>query len=389
MKARPRILFVIKDLKQGGTEGQLLRLLRAAIARDFEVRLCTFSEDVHYDELPVVIHHLNRPVRGWTTAGVIAKVIDDFRPDLVHSFRDRVNAAVRVALTRSRHQPAWLMSVRGRPILPVDLLLAALISPRAYRVTVNSVGIAESLQRHAYIPAERVALIHNLLDANAFAPATASARARARAELALADDAFVWVLPARISWVKNHFGLVLALRHLRRSGRLPAQATVLLAGRVRDRLCGWLLPRWARLWGVAQHLRWLGPVRDMHQVYAAADALVLPSWAEGMPNVSIEAHLSGLPAVVSRQANRDAIVEHRVTGLETATGDHTALAETMAAVMALPPEERAAMGARGRARVVERFRPEAVLDKLFSLYQAAISAQLARQTVAKLPVRNA
>src|SRR5262249_25828137 len=192
--------------------------------------------------------------------------------------------------------------------------------------------------------------------------------AAARAELGIADGTFVWALPARLSWVKNQLGLAAA------AARLPRPVVVLLPGRARDALPAWLLPRWARMLGVDDRLRLLGPLANLAPIYAAADALVLASIAEGMPNVCLEAHLSGLPIVVTAEGNRDEIVADGRTGFVAPLPTPGSLRRAMTALMDVAPDERRAMGERGRARVRERFDRRAVLDRIVALYDEAIAA---------------
>ena len=57
----------------------------------------------------------------------------------------------------------------------------------------------------------------------------------------------------------------------------------------------------------------------MASLYHAADALVMPSLWEGLPNAVLEAHASGLPAVVSHAANIDRLVLDGESGFEVPT----------------------------------------------------------------------
>src|SRR5438552_1684112 len=100
MAARPRILFVIKNLQQGGTERQLLRTLSVLDQSRFEFHLCTVSGEVQYEDLPVGEPHfrLDSPNFGGPALRGLAAVIDDYKPDVIHSFRDKVNLYVRLAL---------------------------------------------------------------------------------------------------------------------------------------------------------------------------------------------------------------------------------------------------------------------------------------------------
>ncbi|WFE75947.1 glycosyltransferase [Roseinatronobacter sp. S2] len=83
---------------------------------------------------------------------------------------------------------------------------------------------------------------------------------------------------------------------------------------------------------------------------ADARALLLPSFAEGLPIVIMEAHALGRPVISTYIAGIPELVDHR-TGWLVPAGDVPALADAMRACMQASPEELATMGAVGRARV--------------------------------------
>jgi glycosyltransferase involved in cell wall biosynthesis len=374
---RRKVLFVIKNLQQGGTEGQLLQMLETLDTSRFDYRLCTVSSEQHYPTLPGngSIGSLDAQSSDRQVPQRLAAIIDQYRPDLIHSFRDRVNVQVWRALRRSQHQPAVLMSVRGRPIYPQHLALARLMSRRCFKLTVNSAGVAAALTRLGRVPVDRIAIIHNVSDACRYQIPSAPKRLSARRSLGLSEDGFVLLCPARISHVKNQVGLILALAQLTRRGRLPGDFRLLMPGRVRDPLADRLLRLAIRATGLQPYLNIPGPIGDLVPYYHAADALVLPSWAEGMPNVSLEGQLSGLPAIVSGQANRDQIVEHGETGFVVPTGRPGPLARAIETVIGLPDGVRREMGRRGRRRVLERFPRSAALEKMTRLYLQAIQSR--------------
>jgi glycosyltransferase involved in cell wall biosynthesis len=366
-----RILFVIKNLQQGGTERQVLRMLRCLDPGRFTTALCTLSPEVHYPDLPAGEPRYSFDVIGPRAIEAIGGAMRDFHPDLVHSFRDGVNRLTWAALKQAPADVAWLMSTRGRPVLPIDLFWARVMYKRAFRVTTNSVGVEQTLRRFAGVPKQKIAVIPNFIDEDAFRPATTAERAAARASLGAAPNAFVWVLPARISWVKNQLGLMESLRRLKRDGRLPPDTLVVLAGRHRDRVPVALLPRLVELFELGGTVRVIDAVDDPARLYAAADALVLASIAEGMPNVVLEAQLSALPVVVTGQGNRDGIITDGEDGFVVRTGSPGALSVAMDRMMSLSPGERQRMGQNGRIRVTRRFAMPVIAERLASLYEAA------------------
>jgi glycosyltransferase involved in cell wall biosynthesis len=119
-------------------------------------------------------------------------------------------------------------------------------------------------------------------------------------------------------------------------------------------------------------IRFRGPMlnRDLPAVMATAALFAFPTlWQEpfGMPPV--EAMAAGLPVVSGRAGALPETVEHGRSGLLVERGSIEALAGALDALLS-DPERRRAMGAAGRARVLERFRWETIADRLLELYRA-------------------
>lgn len=94
-----------------------------------------------------------------------------------------------------------------------------------------------------------------------------------------------------------------------------------------------------------------GQVADL---LAQSDMLVLPSFAEGLPVVYMEALASGIPVVASRVAGVQELVEDGVTGYAVPPGDVATLANRMIRLMDDPATARA-MGEAGRKAVEAGF----------------------------------
>jgi glycosyltransferase involved in cell wall biosynthesis len=378
---RPRkILFVIPGLRQGGAERQLLELMRRLPAR-FQSSLCVFDgEGIHYGaELPAGEPRHVLGLRRMTPAGLrrLARVIADERPDIVHSYRDRSNLWTRVALVaHGVRVPVVVTSVRNRNLDPLNVLAEEHLIDGTDRIIVNSAGIRRELVGRVHVPADRIDVVHNFIDLGKFHPPSGSERAAARARWELGDE-LALLLPGRLSVQKHQLGLLVALWICRRAGRLPARVRVLLAGRARDPIYSRAARALVTLFGLGDHVRFLGAVTDMVSLYHASDAVLLPSLFEGMPNAVIEAYACGLPAVVSRAANEDDLVLDGETGIEVPTADREALADALARICALTEAGRAELGARGRARVTAMLDPEAILAQLVDLYDRLLAAKLA------------
>lgn len=87
---------------------------------------------------------------------------------------------------------------------------------------------------------------------------------------------------------------------------------------------------------------------------AEADVFVLPSFAEGVPVVLMEALASRVPVVASRVAGVSELVEEGVTGSTVPPGDHTRLGSGIAMLLD-DAALRWRMGEAGRAKVEAKF----------------------------------
>ena len=109
-------------------------------------------------------------------------------------------------------------------------------------------------------------------------------------------------------------------------------------------------------------LEHLPPIDDVRPAIAAAHAVVLPSYREGVPMSLLEASAMARPLVATDVAGCRDVVADGVTGFLCPPRDSAALADAMERVMALDPAGRDAMGAAARARVERNFSRERVVE---------------------------
>lgn len=368
---RTRVLYLINSLALGGAERQLCEVVRRLPTDRFEPILVSLSAENAYPELlpPGQPRHVVTAT-GLAALRQVAAIVRAERPDIVHSYMEYANLLARLG-SRSDPRPVVITSVRSRMMALRYALVEGVLSRWSDAVVVNSLGTARELKAIERVPPGKVRVIRNILDADRFAPAADGVRERVRAELGLAGPTIL--VPGRIALAKNQLGLCVALGRLKARGRVPDGATVLLAGRVYDRAVGALMPRLARRYGIAGHLRYLGPVKDIVSLYAAADWIMLPSLWEGLPNAAIEAHACARPVLLTADANVDGILEEGVTGHQFPTLSVAGMADAMDRAFATPPDRVAAMGRAGRARVLPMFGADRVMGETLRLYDELLA----------------
>ncbi|WP_122072812.1 glycosyltransferase family 4 protein [Pseudophaeobacter sp. EL27] len=104
---------------------------------------------------------------------------------------------------------------------------------------------------------------------------------------------------------------------------------------------------------------------------AASHALVMPSFAEGLPMVVMEAMAAARPVLATFIAGTPELVLPGETGWLVPAGDAGILAEAIVELTQVSPECLAAMGALARERVLERHDSDIEAGRLADLFRAA------------------
>ena len=130
----------------------------------------------------------------------------------------------------------------------------------------------------------------------------------------------------------------------------------------------------ARDLGIDIHFAGYRSQDEVAMLLGEADALVLPSFAEGVPVVLMEAMAAGLPVVTTRIAGVPELVEDGVSGKLVAPGDAAALRSALREVLT-DPDMRTRMGRAGRAVVAAEFDARTEAARLATLLWAYHSGE--------------
>jgi colanic acid/amylovoran biosynthesis glycosyltransferase len=133
------------------------------------------------------------------------------------------------------------------------------------------------------------------------------------------------------------------------------------------------LERLAHALGVRERVRFAGAIGQdaLPGLYERADLFCLPTLAEGLGVVLLEAMAAGLPVVSTRVMGVPEVVDDGVTGLLVAPGRADTLAAALAR-LAGDPDLRARMGDAGRARVAREFDLSAAAERLEELFERTV-----------------
>lgn len=118
---------------------------------------------------------------------------------------------------------------------------------------------------------------------------------------------------------------------------------------------------------IAGRVRFLGAVQDVAPLYAAADAFVLPTLYDPMPNAALEAFACGLPVLTTPACGAAELITEGVNGYVCDALDVDGLAQAM--TLLVDPARAAAMRVAARTGV-EHLSLDAMAAKLLALYRS-------------------
>lgn len=221
-----------------------------------------------------------------------------------------------------------------------------------HRVFVEQ-GLMPATARVDLLPGEGIDLTH-------FAPTPLPTRQR--------DKDIVFLMVARLLTDKGIYELIEAARLIR--ARHPG-IQVRLLGPVDTGNPTAIAQAQIDAWCAEGVIDYLGTRKDVRPCIADADAVLLPSYREGLPRSLLEAAAMGRPIIATDVPGcRDVVIDGE-SGFLCRVRDATDLAARMETFLSLTPAQRNAMGQRGRQLVEQRYDERHVIAKYVLVVEGA------------------
>lgn len=123
----------------------------------------------------------------------------------------------------------------------------------------------------------------------------------------------------------------------------------------------------------------------LHELIRSAAVVAVPSrWHENQPMAVLEAFACGVPVVATDLGGLPELVESEVDGLVVAADQPTALGAALNDILA-DPGRAYRMGRAGRTKVAGRFAPDLHLDRIRGVYAEAAETRPVRRRAGRVP----
>ncbi len=346
-----RVARVITRLNRGGPARTLLAV--EPLLREMGVESLLLAgetepgeEDLtdHFERAGIAVRRipgLVRSIRPFADLAVrrrVARELDDFAPDLVHTHTFKSGWVGRTAATKRPFRRVHTFHghlFEGAFPGPIGRLLAATERRLARRtdllIAVSERVRADLCDRWRVAPRERTAVLPGVLLPELSVPATSAERAAARARLLPAVGPWLGTL-ARLTKVKAPLFVLDVMAELRRRRR-DARFAWVGDGDLRDRFLGEVARR-----GLSESVRFVGWQHDVRAWHLALDLELLLSDQEGLPLSLIEATALRVPVVATAVGGVPELVRDGVDGRLVPPRDVRAAADAIGELLEVPRE---------------------------------------------------
>lgn len=407
----PRVLRIINRFNLGGPTHNVAYLSKY-LSPEFETLLVggkwgeneEGSQHIldNLDLKPVFLPEMQREVAPWRDRAAyrrIKKIIQDFKPDIVHTHAAKAGAVGRMAaadlgvpvIVHTFHGHvfhSYFGAVRTALYKNIERFLAK----RSTRiVAISERQKQELVEEHRICPAEKVTVIPLGFDLSRFQDDQSAKRKLFRKVYGVDDDEVAIGIVGRLVPVKNHDLFLGALRNVQERTGKRVRAFIVGDGEERERLeqkvgeMGLSMAKGQYFNGhgfghgvngkpvvpkaTVTFTSW---IKEIDIVNAGVDVVALTSLNEGTPVSLIEAQASNRPIVSTQVGGIENVVLPGKTALLSASQDEHGLSENLLRVVE-DEHLRSTMSSAGWQHVKARYHYSRLVEDTAAMYRQLLA----------------
>ncbi len=363
-----RILFLVTGLGHGGAEKLLFTKCAYLKERGFTVqvvclkRILGLVPDFEKKGIQVTCLNISNIYTALKALKVYRKIVDEFKPSIIHAHMLHANIFSRVAAIGRRKKYAIINTVHDTNNKKRFLL------NYIYRLTNGKVDLVTAISQEAYlahinntkISKGKIICMSNFVN-DALFKHDNSIGIEYRRTLNL-EGKFVWIAVGRLFPQKDYDNLLAAFKLLS-SKYLQAELLIVGNGPLDKELKEIILKN-----ELSNSVKMLGLRNDIPQLLNTADAYVMSSAWEGQPIALIEAASTNLPIVATDVGGNNTVVRDNINGYLVPPKNSGALFEGMERIVTMNKKDLIEMGINSRTFIEKNFSVKALGQKWLEIY---------------------
>lgn len=362
-----KILMVITSLGVGGAEKVVTTLADQLVDMGHEVNIAYLTGEALVVPRNKSVRVVSLEVKSFRslTGGYLKlrKLIDDFKPDVVHSHLVHANILCRT-MRLSTNIPRLISSAHNTDEEGWMRFLAYRLTDRITDISTNvSDEAVEAFIQKKAVRRGRMLTLHNGISTTDFV-FSEQARSYIRSELGVTEGQQLILAVGRLNEQKDYPNLLSAISHVSLKCRDVKLAIVGDGPQLNE------LKKYTNSLGLNNKVDFLGIRTDISSLMSAADVFTLSSAWEGFGLVVAEAMACNRVVVATDCGGVKEVVGD--AGFLVPPKDSRKLAATLELALNLSDDERLQIGVKARQRVIKHYSLPAAVQKWMHLYSAPI-----------------
>lgn len=360
-------MFLITDLDLGGAETQLFRIISKLDRKKFIPIVVSIKDKGvfgnRYEDIGVDVYCLNVNLKFeiFKSLFELIKIVRKENPFILQTYMYHGDIFGRLARIFT-NIPFVISSIR-------TINLGSKFRERIYKltgflsdiITTNSNVVANYFIKNKIVKEEKVKVIHNGIDIQEFHNISISNSFNEIIDLKR-ENKFIWVAVGRLDKEKDYHNMIDAFKRLTDEG-IDTFLFIAGEGVLYDEINNLI-----KEYKIEDRVRMLGKCDKVNELLFYADAYVLSSKNEGMPNSVIEACAMGIPIVATDVGGVKEIIDDGYNNFLCKKENCELLFKQMKKMMLLKKNERKLIGNRGKENIINKFEISTVVKKWEEMY---------------------